>query len=175
MGERGDQLFVSPVQPRDTDERYTPKWVFDAMAVRFDLDPAAPEGGAPNVPADRHYSAVDDGLAQPWDGLVWLNPPFSNMRPWVDRWIAHANGCLLFPWTDSEWHRLLLDSVEDLVLLARPRFDHPTHTGRHVPVAIAVTALGGGLAPLRRLGRSPDARLLLMHRESLLGESINGE
>ncbi len=167
MSEHLTPLFAFPVQARDTDERYTPKWVFDAMATRFDLDPAAPKGGAPNVPADRHYCAEDDGLAQAWDGLVWLNPPFSNMRPWVDRWIAHANGCLLFPWTDSEWHRYLLDNVRHVVLLARPKFDHPTHTGRHVPVAIAVTALGDGIPPLLRLGSSAEARLLT------IGETTN--
>lgn len=48
------------------------------------------------------------------------------MPPWVDRWIAHANGCLLFPWTDADWHRRLLDAVPLVVLLDRPKFDHPT-------------------------------------------------
>ena len=155
-----DRLFwPGPVQTSDTDERYTPRWVFDALAARFDLDPAAAPGGA-NVPADKYYTADDDGLSRPWVGLVWLNPPFSNMPPWVDRWLAHHNGCLLFPWTDSEWHRRLLDAVPLVVLLDRPKFEHPTHTGRHVPVACAVTALGDGLAPLQHLAAHECGRAL---------------
>jgi hypothetical protein len=156
----GDRLFwPGAVQTNDTDERYTPRWVFDALAVRFDLDPAAAPGGA-HVPADRFYTAETDGLTQAWHGLVWLNPPFSNMPPWVNRWLDHGNGCLLFPWTDSDWHRRLLDAVPVVVLLDRPKFEHPTHTGRHVPVACAVTALGDGLGPLQRLAAHECGRAL---------------
>lgn len=151
-------LFPYPVQGIDTDERYTPRWVFDALGATFDLDPAAPTGGAPNVPTRAHYSVEDNGLIQPWHGLVWLNPPFSDMPPWVDRWIAHGNGCLLFPWSiNALWIDTLLEAVEVVVRLRRPKFEHPTHTGRHVPVAIAVTALGDGVPLLDRLARHPEA------------------
>jgi hypothetical protein len=41
----------------------------------FDLDPAS---GAESSPiATERYSESDNGLAQPWYGTVWLNPPFS--------------------------------------------------------------------------------------------------
>jgi hypothetical protein len=30
---------------RDSDEQYTPKWIFDALGVEFDLDVCAPQGG----------------------------------------------------------------------------------------------------------------------------------
>ena len=152
-------LWPGPVQTADTNERYTPAWIFRTMGVTFDLDPAAAPGGA-HVPARRYYTREDDGLSRQWEGMVWLNPPFSEMPPWVDRWLEHGNGCLLFPWTDSDWHRRLLDSVPVVVLLDRPKFDHPTHTGRHVPVACAVTALGDGLGPLRRLGECRRGRPL---------------
>ena len=151
-------MFSYPVQSVDTDERYTPRWVFDALGVMFDLDPAAPVGGAPNVPALTHYSVEDNGLVQSWQGLVWLNPPFSDMPPWVDRWIMHGNGLLLFPWSiNAVWIDTLLDAVEVVVRLRRPKFEHPTHTGRHVPVAIAVTGLGDGVPLLSRLARHPEA------------------
>jgi hypothetical protein len=59
-----------------SDEWFTPKWIFDSMpGVVFDLDPAAPPGGVPWIPARCHYSKVDDGLSQPWYGLCWLNAP----------------------------------------------------------------------------------------------------
>lgn len=40
-----DQLFPAPVQGRETDERYTPAWVFEGLGLTFDLDPASPVGG----------------------------------------------------------------------------------------------------------------------------------
>ena len=53
-----------------SDDCYTPRWVFDAMALEFDLDVAAPPGGPWHVPCKRYYTAEEDGLAQPWEGLV---------------------------------------------------------------------------------------------------------
>jgi hypothetical protein len=49
----------------------------------FDLDPAA--GCEPSAIADERYTPADDGLAQPWFGNVWLNPPFSEKTPWYKR------------------------------------------------------------------------------------------
>jgi hypothetical protein len=49
----------------------------------FDLDPAA--GCEPSPIADERYTPEDDGLAQPWFGTVWLNPPFSDRTPWYKR------------------------------------------------------------------------------------------
>ena len=76
----------------DTDDWYTPSWVFDGLDIEFDLDVAAPDGGAPHVPAHKFYTVAQDGLAQPWEGRVWCNP-----RPtaWCRRWAEHGNGCLL--------------------------------------------------------------------------------
>ena len=62
---------------RDTDEQYTPKWIFDALNVEFDLDVCAPKGGVDYIPAKKHYSIEDNALMQNWEGFVWMNPPFS--------------------------------------------------------------------------------------------------
>jgi hypothetical protein len=78
-----------------SDDCYTPKWLFDAMGLQFDVDVAAPSGGPWHVPCKKFYTAVDDGLTQPWDGLVWCNPPYSNYLPWAQRWITHEKGVLL--------------------------------------------------------------------------------
>lgn len=62
------QLFHMPVQPKDTDERYTPQQIFEDLGLTFSIDVAAPPGGVPWVPAQRFLTADDDGLSQPWDG-----------------------------------------------------------------------------------------------------------
>jgi hypothetical protein len=79
----------------DSDDWYTPPFVFEALGLEFDLDPCAPVGGVPWVPAQSHFSEVDDGLVQPWLGRVWCNPPYSDPGPWVRRLHEHGNGVAL--------------------------------------------------------------------------------
>jgi hypothetical protein len=56
----------------------------------IDLDPASCKEANRGVQATRFYGALQDGLTLPWQGRVWLNPPFGN---W-DVWAAKA----LFEW-----------------------------------------------------------------------------
>ena len=92
-----DHLFPLPSDSIavTSDDCYTPRWVFDAMGLHFDLDVAAPPGGPWHVPCDRYYTAEDDGLTQPWEGLVWCNPPYSSATAWVQRWLRHDRGCFM--------------------------------------------------------------------------------
>lgn len=49
----------------------------------FDIDLAA---SAANAKASVYYTAEDNALVQPWKvgtGWNWLNPEFTNIRPWV--------------------------------------------------------------------------------------------
>ena len=59
----------------ESDEWYTPPEIFHALGERFDLDPCSP-GAGHWVPADKFYTKLHDGLKQPWDGFVFVNPPF---------------------------------------------------------------------------------------------------
>ena len=70
------------------DEHYTPSWVFDALGLTFDLDVASSDSPYVVVPTIKRYTIKDDGLNKPWQGLVWMNPPFSGVTPWVDKWIG---------------------------------------------------------------------------------------
>ena len=79
----------------DSDAWYTPAWVFDGLGVTFDIDVAAPAGGLPWLPARLSYTVADDGLALPWHGLIWCNPPYSAPTPWCRRWAQHPDGFIL--------------------------------------------------------------------------------
>lgn len=61
------------------DEYATPPYIWRPLARSvggFDLDPAS---GAESTPiADKRYTKEDNGLTEPWEGDVWLNPPFAD-------------------------------------------------------------------------------------------------
>lgn len=108
-----------------TVEWYTPPEVFAALAISFDLDPAAPPGGVPWIPAARALSRADDGLVQPWHGRVWLNPPYGrDIFRWLDRLAAHGDGlALVFARTDTAWfHRAFSSATAACFIRRRLRF-----------------------------------------------------
>ena len=96
-------LFDAPQEISTSDDYYTPAWLFEDMGVTFDVDVAAPPGGVPWIPADKYFTMADDGLAQDWEGRVWMNPPFSGTTPWVRRFIEHRNGIALLPVYNNSW------------------------------------------------------------------------
>ena len=78
------------------DEWLTPPKILQALGP-FDLDPCAPMV-RPWETAARHYTVQDDGLALPWDGRVWCNPPFGREAvKWLRRMRDHGNGVALIP------------------------------------------------------------------------------
>lgn len=113
-----------------SDEWYTPARVFHALGTVFDLDVAAPAGGAPHVPCRRYLTKADDGLTAPWSGCVWMNPPFGG---------AQRTGALAAPLL-RPWQRNRPDARPDLrpVVAGRggPCRGHPVHT-RQGPVRAA--------------------------------------
>lgn len=110
-------LFPMPQQARTSDDYWTPKWVFDALGLEFDLDVACPPEGPPHTPAKAWYTQETDGLASPWWGTVWMNPPFSNSAPWVRKFIEHKNGVCLVPFSKSKWANELWDIADAVVML----------------------------------------------------------
>ena len=100
---RQTTLFSTPQTEMSSDDHYTPPWIFETLGLTFDIDVAAPPGGIPWIPARRYYTMADDGLAQPWEGLIWMNPPYSNAKQWVRRFIEHGNGIALLPVLKNWW------------------------------------------------------------------------
>jgi hypothetical protein len=136
-----------------------PDWI--AALGPFDLDPCCP----PVMPwptAATMYSAAQDGIAQPWEGRVWLNPPFGKeWHRWVEKLADHGNGIALLPArTETEaFYRLVWDRADAICFVrGRPHFHKPD--GSRAPfnsgAPIALIAYGhDNVLTLRRaaLGR----------------------
>ena len=103
-----------------TVEWCTPKSVFDALGVTFDLDVAAPEGRKTHVPCKQQLTK--DSLTHPWHGFVWMNPPWGHLQPWIEKFIKHKNGIALLPARPERlWFQAGAAQVDE-ILFANGRF-----------------------------------------------------
>jgi len=92
-----------------TGEWKTPKALFDELSWiygGFTLDPCATRE---NAKCERFFTQEEDGLAQRWDGKVFVNPPYGRD---IGRWVRKAFDeslagalvvCLLPARTDTRW------------------------------------------------------------------------
>ncbi|MFC7431002.1 MULTISPECIES: DNA N-6-adenine-methyltransferase [unclassified Agrococcus] len=160
-------MFPMAVDRTDSDERFTPRWVFDALGETFDLDPASPVDAETNVPALQRFTRDDDGLAQQWHGFVWLNPPFSNSTAWAERMLAHGEGIFLGPHANAWWAQRMLRAARVVWLMRDFAFEHPTHSGKRSSMPLILVALGerAERAVRRAAAAAPDAGVLVV-RES---------
>lgn len=122
------------VQPRllsvagDRDDRATPQAFFDALNAEFGftLDAAATHE---NAKCARYYTDEDDGLMQPWDGVVWCNPPYGRgLGEWVKKGYESAqNGAtvvmLLPASTDTIWFHEFCLCAEIRFIKGRLKFE----------------------------------------------------
>lgn len=100
------------------DDRTTPPELFDPLNARFGftIDVAA---SARNARCPRFYSIDDNGLDQDWAGeVVWCNPPYSDIRPWVLKaWLESnvATIVMLLPAnrTEQSWWQDLVEHDRD--------------------------------------------------------------
>jgi hypothetical protein len=104
-----------------TCEWYTPRPVFEALGLEFDLDPCAPRLPAADwIPARERYSLPEDGLDLPWQGCVWLNPPYGKEAGrWVEALAEHGEGvALVFARTDVRWWHRAVPSASAVCFIA---------------------------------------------------------
>src|SRR5260221_4932581 len=67
----------------------TPQQVVEHVIVALgaiDLDPCSVDAANPTIPAKKHYTVGDNSLSRPWEGRVWLNPPYGRaIGAWINK------------------------------------------------------------------------------------------
>lgn len=108
-----------------TQEWLTPPWIIKRLGI-FDLDPCAPIV-RPWPTAERHYTIEDNGLILPWEGRVWLNPPYKDVDIWLQRLVKHGDGiALIFARTETtHFFRSVWGSADGVLFIkGRISFHH---------------------------------------------------
>jgi hypothetical protein len=149
-----------------SDDCYTPRWVFDAMGLHFLLDVAAPIGGPWHVPCDGYLTAEDDGLVEPWEGLVWCNPPYSKFRPWAEKWATHPRGVLMGTYAPEMYATPTIFGAADAVAFVSVRFALPDGGQIKPRHGVFVAFRGVGTEPAERLAAADKFGAVLYGRSS---------
>lgn len=140
-----------------SDDWYTPRAIFDALNLTFDLDPCSP-GEGHWVPARHVFTKADDGLSRPWHGCVFVNPPFGGREghiPWLERFLDHGNGiAIVRAYTSSGWfHRHLPRAEMILFPRGKTKFVRPDGSIGSSP-GHGVVLIGMGNRPCEHLASS---------------------
>lgn len=167
VAERRASRITSGLMSSESDEWYTPRGVIERVLAAWpviDLDPAADPGPVRNVPASRHHDATDSGLAHPWQGRVFLNPPYGDSLPaWADKVASEAlnvtEAIVLVPArTETRWWHAI---PADVVCFFKGRLSFFNGaTGQTGPAPFPSAALYIGDAPERFTAAFGDAGLI---------------
>src|SRR5215831_8728483 len=138
-----------------TDDWCTPREIFAALKLTFDLDPCSP-GRDHWVPARRNFTKADDGLRQEWHGLVFMNPPFGRRHghvPWLKKFFHHANGIAVVRAYVSSgwWHAHVVPNAQTILFpRGKTKFVRPSGLIGNQP-GHAIVLLGMGATANRAL------------------------
>lgn len=143
--------FKMHEQDEDDNEYATPPEIWRPLARAvdgFDTDPAS---GAESTPiAETRYTAEDDGLAQAWEGDVFLNPP----------WSSNGDGSAKHTWLKKARNEANREGVGAVVvLLPCDTSAHWFHD--HVLAGEAVCLVGPGRIPFEGESRNPSFELVI--------------
>ncbi|CDX26799.1 conserved hypothetical protein [Mesorhizobium plurifarium] len=140
----------------NTEVWLTPPDLLEALggAEAFDLDPCAALG-QPWPTARQHFTIEDDGLALPWHGRVWMNPPYTSgiIGKWLGKLAKHGDGiALTFARTETEaFHRTVWEQCDALLFLEGRLFFHvaeeTTFKLKNGEVVREIVVPKGGKAP----------------------------
>lgn len=137
--EPGEMAHVG--QNTGENEWYTPEpYIRAAVRVMgaIDLDPASSDVANEIIGAAAYFTVQDDGLAQPWQGRVWMNPPYA--QPLVGQFCGKlaeevANGnvseavVLVNNATETVWFQRMPEVAKAICFPSgRVKFWHPERT-----------------------------------------------
>jgi DNA N-6-adenine-methyltransferase Dam len=140
----------------------TPRHIAEAIRAAFEgtivCDPCSPPDDVEQyVNADVRYTEEQDGLdreTNPWYDRTFVNPPFSEVRPWIRRAIEEAASgkriyMLLPVHPDTDYQAAVLNAARDYFLIeGRVAFGKPgsksTATGRN---SMMIVGLGCSTQP----------------------------
>lgn len=133
-----DGMFTS-----STDLWETPQSLFDELdkEFHFTLDVCATKE---NAKCERYFTKEDDGLAQEWCGICWMNPPYGRQ---IGKWIkkAYESGarvvCLIPARTDTAWWHDYVMKGEYRFIRGRLRFGNSKNSAPF-PSAIVIFERG---------------------------------
>ena len=135
--------FTTGMRSSNTPEWATPRDLFDELDAEFnfDLDVASTDE---NALCERHYTAADDGLSQPWSGSVWCNPPYGReIGKWMEKAAESNRGgvtvCLVPARTDTRWwHEWIVGKATEIRFIrGRLKFGG-SESGAPFPSAIVI-------------------------------------
>lgn len=109
---------LEPDYTARNDRWLTPLPLIQALGT-FDLDPCGAPGHATAAEVWTPEE-VGDGLALPWHGRVWLNPPYGRtMADWIQRLSEHGSGtALIFARTETAlFHELVWPHATAILFL----------------------------------------------------------
>lgn len=125
----GERLSITKGMFTSTTDLWeTPQAFFDQLNAEFcfSLDACALPW---NAKCERYYTPEQDGLSQPWTGVVWCNPPYGRkIGKWVEKAVASvsegATVVMLLPArTDTQWfHRYIYHQAEIRFVAGRLKF-----------------------------------------------------
>ena len=141
-----------------SDEWYTPPTVPQSLGV-FVLDPAA----GPMRHARENWGPGVDGLAREWQGRIWLNPPYSNVHEWLDRFVAHGDGvALVNARPETVWFQNVAKRAHAVHWMrGRVNFIRPDGKATHPPVGSVLLACGAHNAKALQESELPGVTMLV--------------
>ena len=137
-------LFNYVNEDISSNDYYTPKYIFDAIGLEFDIDVAAPVSGIPYIPAKRWFSQLEDGLQQDWGGcLVYMNPPFSKPAPWVEKFIENNNGIALLCTSKAKWFKIIWEKAQGILTVESSfQFNRPDDVRSDIYMPTVLVSMG---------------------------------
>jgi len=152
---------------RERDEYQTPDWLFNWAEARwgpYQVDLAAtPE----NTKKELYIPRGMNSLAQPWHEwgtYGWLNPPYSNLTPWIRKAVLEAmehnfHTTMLLPApAGAEWTQELNSATELIFIVGRISFIRPNGV-------VAKGNTGGSVFAIFNPGRLGPPSVLFLGRD----------